>query len=435
MILTQYYEERGQLVAEARSILEGIGGETDETKIVEAEQRHDAVMKKVDALDAKIAREERTAAAENAEEERRSRHRPTGSDTEHRGQDDPGNGNSNGNENRSDEQRQADYRDAFYAMLSAGGDIGAVSNEQRGLLRLGFVENRTQTAGNNAAGGYTVPTTLANAIVEAMLDWGPMYDPGITDEMVTSSGNPFDIPTNDDTGKSGAPLAEGADIVDDGSGDLVFGEVSLGAFTRATPWVKISHELLMDSIFNLEAFIARKLGERLGRLANAELTVGAGGAGAPRGIVNAAIAGKLSAAAVAIAADELIDLQHSVNAAYRRSPSCRWMFADTTMASIRKLKDGQGNYLWQMGDVRVGAPDLILGKPYAINDDVPAIAAGAKSVLFGDFSRYTVRKVGSPLIGTVRERFWPKVGLAGLIRFDGDLTDAGAIKALQQAGA
>ena len=109
------------------------------------------------------------------------------------------------------------------------------------------------------------------------------------------------------------------------------------------------------------------------------------------------------------------------------------MFADSTLLTLRKLKDGQGNYLWSMGDVRVNQPDMINGKPYSINDDVPAIATGNKSMLFGDFSRYTVRKVGNPLIGTVRERFWPKVGLAGLIRFDGDLTDAGAIKALVQA--
>jgi HK97 family phage major capsid protein len=109
------------------------------------------------------------------------------------------------------------------------------------------------------------------------------------------------------------------------------------------------------------------------------------------------------------------------------------MFADTTLAVLRKQKDGQGNYLWQMGDVRVGAPDLILGKPYSVNDDVPAIATGNRAVLFGDFSRYVVRKVGAPLIGTVRERFWPKVGMAGLIRLDGDLVDTAAVKHLKLA--
>ncbi len=428
MILTQYYEQRGQLVAEARQILDSIEGETDATKITEAEQRHDGVMSKVDALDARIAREERTSAAERSEEDRRAGQRPQGANGSASGVDNPST-----DEQRSDEQRQTEYRDAFYALMATGGDVSAVSSEQRELLRIGYVENRTQTAGTPAAGGYTVPTTLANRIVEVMLDWGPMYDPGVTDEMVTSSGNPFDIPTNDDTGNTGAALPEGEDVEDDGSGDFVFGEVSLAAFTRATPWVKISHELLQDSIFNLENFIARKLGERLGRLANAELTVGPGGASAARGIVAAAAIGKAAAAAAAIAADEVIDLQHSVNAAYRRSPQCRWMFADTTLAALRKLKDGQGNYLWQMGDVRADQPDRILGKPYSVNDDVPQIASGNKSILFGDFSRYTVRKVGSPLIGTVRERFWPKVGLAGLIRFDGDLTDAKAVEAIQHA--
>ncbi|WP_370189261.1 phage major capsid protein [Qipengyuania sp.] len=425
MILTQYYEQRGRLVAEAREILDNIADDADETALAEAEQRHDAVMKKVDELDKKISREERMLAAENREEERRAGQRPLED-----GRAPAGGGG--GAEERSEEDVQAEYRDAFFEFLRAGADQSNLSTEQRSLLRQGFIENRTQTAGNDAAGGYTVPTTLANFIVEAMLDWGPMYDPGITDEMVTSSGNPFDIPTNDDTGNSAAALAEGADLTDDGSGDIVFGEKSLSAYTYATPWLKISWELMQDSAFNLEAFIARKLGERLGRLANAQLTIG-DGAGDPNGIVTAAVVGKAAAAVGAIAADEMIDLQHSVNAAYRRSPKCRWMFRDTTLASIRKLKDGQGNYLWQMGDVRVGAPDLILGKPYSVNDDTPAIATGNKSVLFGDFGRYTVRKVGRPLIGTVRERFWPKIGLAGLIRFDGELLDAGAVKALQQA--
>lgn len=427
-ILTQYYEERGQLVTEARDLLGQAEKETDTTKAAELEQRHDAVMGKVDALDLKIKREERTAAAETAEEERRSRNRPRGRDVEHRGQD----GGEDGEPNA--EQLQAEYRDSFYAVLREGGDINAVTPEQRSLLRRGFVENRTQTAGTPAAGGYTVPRELAARIVEVMRDWGPMYDPGITDEIVTSSGNPFDIPTNDDTGKTAAALAEGANLTDDNSGDIEFGQANLGAYVDATPWLQISFELLQDSMFNLEQFIARKLGERLGRTANRKLTIGTG-VDEARGIVVASVQGKLAAAVAAIVADELIDLQHSVNAAYRRSPFCRWMFADTTLAAIRKLKDGQGNFLWQMGDVRAGAPDLILGKPYSVNDDVPVIGAGNRSVIFGDLSRYTVRKVGSPLIGTVRERFWPKVGMAGINRYDGDLLDSAAVKHLRQAPA
>lgn len=428
MILTQYYEERGQIVAEARDLLTQAEAEADTTKAAELEQRHDALMTKLDALDKKIAREERTAAAEQAEEERRSRERPNGRDGEARGRD-GGEG-----DDPSAEQREAAYSDAFYAAIRAGGELSALEPEQRALLRQGYVESRAQTAGTDAAGGYTVPTELANRIVETMKDWGPMFDPGVTDEMVTSGGNPFDIPTNDDTANSAAALAEAADLTDDGSGDLVFGEKNLAAYVYATPWLKISFELLQDSAFNIEAFVGGKLGQRLGRIGNNKLTVGTG-VSQPNGVVTASSLGKTAAAGAAIAADELIDLQHSVNAAYRRSPKCGWMFADTTMASIRKLKDGQGNYLWQMGDVRVGAPDLILGKRYHVNDDVPAIALNAKPVIFGDMGAYIVRKVGRPLVGTVRERFWPKVGMAGLVRFDGELTDAAAVKHLQMAAA
>lgn len=421
--LTQLHQQRGELVTQARAATNEIAANTDDARVAELETRSDRIFADLDALDATIARETRMAAEEARQEELRAQNRPTGADGETRGQDGGGQGEQAG---------EAEYRDAFHAYLRAGGDLTSIDSEQRNLLRRGHQEMRTQVAGTDAAGGYTVPTELANRIVQTMKDWGPMYDPGITDEIVTSSGNPFDIPTNDDTGNSAAALAEAADPTDDNSGDMVFGEKNLSAFVYATPWLKISFELLQDSAFNLESFIGGKLGERLGRLANNKLTVGTG-AGQPNGIVTASSLGKTAAAAAAIAADELIDLQHSVNAAYRRSPKCGWMFRDTTLAVIRKLKDGQGNYVWSMGDVRIGAPDLLLGKPYHVNDDVAAIATAARTVIFGDLNAYLVRKVGRPVIGTVRERFFPKVGMIGLIRFDGELTDTAAVKHLVQA--
>jgi HK97 family phage major capsid protein len=88
-----------------------------------------------------------------------------------------------------------------------------------------------------------------------------------------------------------------------------------------------------------------------------------------------------------------------------------------------------------MGDIQKGEPGTLLGFRYEINDDVPAIAASAKPVIFGDFSKYFVRKVGSPVIGVLRERFWPDLGIAGLIRFDGDLGDTAAVKHLVMAAA
>lgn len=421
MTLKEMQEKREQLVAQSRTALDEIRSNTDEARATELEQRHDTIMSEFDTLEKDIAREERQAKLDREAQERREKKRPIGPDGEARAQDEG---------DRAD--IQTEYRQAFDAFMRSGCDIGALPTEQRDMLRKGYVEQRTQTAGAPAAGGYTVPKELADEIIKVMKDWGPMYDGDVVREIVTGSGNELDFATNDDTPNSAASLAEGADITDDGTGDLVFGQARLDAYVDATPFVKISFELMQDSAFNLEAYVAEALGERLGRRANNRLTVGTGAAQA-NGVATASTLGKTAASGAAIAADEVLDLFHSVRAPYRRSPKCRFMFADTTLLAIRKLKDGQGNYLWQLGNVQTGAPDTLLSKPYSINDDVAAIALSAKPILFGDFSRYFVRKVGSPLIGTVRERFWPKIGMAGLIRYDGELMDSQAIKHLAMA--
>lgn len=420
MILQQYYEERGQLVAEARSVHDSIANETDQTRITEAEQRHDAIMSKLDALDKKIAREERLVAAEKAEEERRRQNRPGQGNASSPATDEP--------QEPSAEDRAAEYRSA-YARFVCGAEL---TNEDRAILRA--QEQRVQTGGTNADGGFTVPTTLMNEIVRTMKDWGPMFDENVARVFTTTSGNPMTIPTVDDTSKTPEAHTEGGAVTDDGGKDAVFGQKVLGAFAFDTEWVRWSWELNEDSIFAMEQLLGALLGERLARNGNRQLTIGSG-SGAPNGIVTAAANGKTAAAAAAIAADELIDLFHSVNAAYRRSPQCRWQFADATLAVLRKLKDGDGNYLWQMGDVRVGAPDTLHGKPYSINDDVPAIAASAKPIIFGDHSKFFVRKVGAVRTIVARERFAPDLGILGVMRFDGELVDSAAIKALTMAAA
>jgi len=107
------------------------------------------------------------------------------------------------------------------------------------------------------------------------------------------------------------------------------------------------------------------------------------------------------------------------------------MLNDSTLLAIRKLKDGDGNYLWQMGNVQAGIPSTINGRPYSINQAMDSLAAAKKVMLFGDFSKYYVRKVGAPLIGAIQDKdFWPGFGVAGYIRFDGELSDTAAVKHL-----
>lgn len=420
MSLTQLHEKRGELVTAARAALDEIKANTDDARAAELEARHDKIMADFDKIEKDIKLEERQAAMESRVEESRAAQRPIV----------PGTGLAT----IEDPALAVDYRSVF-ARVVCGENPADMSAEERAVLKKGmtsFGEQRAQTAGTTTAGGFTVPTELFNQIDRALKDYGPMYDQDICTVISTSGGNPMKIPTTDDTAKVAGAHTEATALTDDGSEDAVFGQKSLDAYVADTEFLRWSFELDNDSIFSMETLLASLLGERLGRKANAWLTTGTGSS-QPNGIVTASALGKTAASATAITADELLELQHSVNSAYRRSPKCRWMFSDTTLLAIRKLKDGQGNYLFQMGDIRVGAPSTLLDKPYSINDDMATIATGQKTVLFGDFGRYYVRKVGAPVIGVLRERFWPDLGIAGLIRLDGEIGQSAAVKHLIQA--
>lgn len=416
--IVELREKQAKVMTEARERLDQITAATDEARAKELESQHDAAMAEYDRLEGVIQREEKLEAAEKRAAEQREQRRPGAGDNDRDTAADGG-------------DKKPEYRDAFLAMLRAGGAVSEMEPELRAILKQGVakLEQRVQST-TSSAGGYTVPTAMANFIVKSMAMWGPMYDENICTVITTASGESIKIPTVDDTGVAIVQHTQGTALTDDGGSDVTFGQKSLDAYAYDTEFVRVSMELLQDSAFNLEEFIGGLLGERIGRRVNTELTTG-DGTGDPNGIVTAASLGKVSASATAITADELIDLQHSVDPAYRASPKCRWMFHDTTLQAIRKLKDGQNNYLWQMGDVRTGAPSTLLGQPYSVNQAVASIAANKKVVVFGDFGKYFVRKVGAPVIGVLRERFWPDIGLAGVVRLDGELGDTAAVKYLK----
>lgn len=418
-------EKQAVIVTEARSRLDQIAATTDEARAAELEAQHDAAMAEHDRIEKLIEREQRLAAAEAKAEEARAKQRPARGDTPPAGGQDDGDAPT--------------YREVFHRFLRNGADPSEMTSEERAILRAGAdsdaakgFEQRAQTSGTSTAGGYTVPVELANFIVKSMKAWGPMYDEAICTVLNTSGGNPIKLPTVDDTAVTAVAHTEATALTDTGAKDVTFGQKSLDAYMRDTQFVRWSIELAQDSIFNVETLLADLLGERLGRVANSDLTTGTGVA-APNGIVTASTLGKTAASATAIASDEIIDLLHSVDPAHRQSPKARFMFNDATLAAIRKLKDGQGNYLWQMGDVTTGQPGTLLGYRYSINQAMASIATGNKTILFGDFGKYFVRKVGAPVIGVLRERFWPDLGIAGLIRFDGELGDTAAVKHLVQA--
>lgn len=422
MTLRELQEKREKLVAQARAALDEIRKNTDESRAAELEKRHDDIMAEFDKVEADIKREERMAAAEIRAEESRARNRPNLGDSETRGSDDP--------------DKPVEYRQAFQKWVIAGGDMSALDPEERAALKNGMAprDTRAQTTSTPAAGGYTVPTELSSQIIMSMKAWGPMYDDAICTVITTASGNPIDLPTVDDTAVPVAKHTEAGAVTDDGGSDATFGKKTLSAFAYDTEWVKFSWELAQDSIFNFETLLGDLLGQRLGRRANTELTVGDAN-GDPSGIVTASSLGKTAAAQAAITYDEIIDLVHSVDPAYRQSPKTRFMFNDTTLGALRKLKDGENRYIWSAGDVQKGVPGSLLGYNYSINQAMADLGAAAKPMIFGDFGKYFVRKVGGIVMFVARERFAPDVGLLGLVRLDGQLGDTAAVKHLITAAA
>lgn len=410
-------EQQARIATNARAKFEEITDQTPEDRATEIEGEFDAMMAEHDQIGEKVERLNKLEQVEARANEGDPR-RPRGEDAEARVQ----------------EQRQTpEYKEVFGKAIRFG--ASNLDSEERTVLMEGRAdltpEMRAQSTGTDSAGGYTVPQDFSGEIDRAMEMWGPMWDADIVRELNTSNGREIDWPTVDDTANTGRIKAENAAVDDDGTDDVAFGEKKLNAYVYDTGMVRVPLELLQDSAFNIEALMNDLFGERLGRTANDVLTTG-DGSSKPQGIVPVAGSGKVASSATALDADEIIDLLHSVDPAYRSSPRVRWMMNDTTMAAIRKLKDGQGNYLWQMGDVRTGEPNTLLGHPYSINQAMADPAASARPIIFGDFSRYVVRKVLGFQVLTLRERYAEsfQVGMVGFKRFDGELLNAGAVKAM-----
>jgi len=405
-------EKMANIATEARAKLSEVTDETPEERAAEVEREFDAMMADHDKLSARAERLEKAEAALRAADAPADiSKRPTF-------------------EQRSapaiDHGEIVDYRHAFYEMVSNGG-VDGLDNEVRQVLRQG--EARAQTAGTNSAGGFTVPTELATFIEKSMIASGPMYGDQYFTTINTTAGNTFNIPTVDDTTVTAEAHTEGTQPTDDGGKDATFAQKTLNAYAFNSEWVRWSAELNMDSVLNMESLLGELLGERLGRIANSKLTTGSGSSDV-EGIVTNSAAGVTAAATGAITADEIIDLIHSVDPAYRASPNSAIMMNDSTLAAVRKLKDGNGNYLWQMGNYQAGVPQTLLGYNVVVNQDMDSLAAAKKVMLFGDMSKFYVRKVGAPSLYVARERFAPDFGILGYIRFDGVLTNTAAIKHL-----
>ena len=272
---------------------------------------------------------------------------------------------------------------------------------------------------STSAGGFLIQDEAMREIEVALLAYGAMRQ--VSTIIRTDTGGPLPIPTVNDTTNVGALIGEGTTV---GAQDVAFGQLVLDAWKYTSRSVLVSVELMQDSSINLPQLLGRLLGERLGRITNTHYTLGTG-TGNPNGVVTAATfvqAGTGSPTTITYA--NLIALYHSVDPAYRNN--ARFMMNDNTISKIKLMVDSQGRPLWLPGLVD-RAPDTILGSPYTINQDMASMTTSAKSILFGDFSKYWIRDVRDFTLLRLDERYaeFLQVAFLAFMRTDGDLLNAG----------
>ena len=281
--------------------------------------------------------------------------------------------------------------------------------------------------GKDSEGGYLVPDEYERTLVEALEEENIFRSMA---KIINTASGDRKIPMVATKGTASWIDEEGAYLESDDS----FGMISIGAYKLGT-MIKVSEELLNDSVFDLESYIAKEFARRIGNKEE-EAFFNGDGAGKPIGVLTdngGAQIGVTAASASAVTADELMDLFYSLNAPYRRSAV--WTMNDATIKGIRKLKDNNGQYLWQPSLV-AGTPDTLLGRPIKTSAYMPTMATAAKAIAFGDFKYYWIADRQGRSFKRLNELYAAngQVGFLGTQRVDGKLILPEAIKVLQMKG-
>lgn len=320
---------------------------------------------------------------------------------------------------KDDKGKEESYREVYAQYLKRG--IGSLDSEQRKLLQTRGTNS--QVVGTDGLGGFLTPDTWQPEIERIMLDYSGIMQAARI--IRTAGGNTLYWPSEDDTSTLAVKTAEAAAVT---VADLTFTEKRLDAY-KYTSMIKVSEELLQDSAYDIQGEIAAAFGPRFGRIMNQECTLG-DGSGDPNGIVTATSAGKTTASATAITFSEVLDLKHSIDPAYRNSPTFGFMFNDAVLLYLKKLLDSTGTPLWQPS-FRDGQPDTIDGTRYYINQGMDStINTASKIMLCGDFNKYIIRISKDMQVARLNELYAENglVGFRGVMRFDGELINAGAVK-------
>ena len=278
--------------------------------------------------------------------------------------------------------------------------------------------------GTDSEGGYLIPDEFERTLLSGLEENNIFRT--LANIIQTTSGD-RKIPIVASHGSAAWVDEEGAYS----ESDDAFAQITLGAYKLGT-MMKVSDELLNDSVFDLENYLSGEFARRIGN-AEEDAFINGDGVGKPTGILAAKGGGEIgvtTSSGTAFTADDLINLYHSLLTPYRKKAV--WLMNDSTVQFIRKLKDSNGQYLWQPSLV-AGTPNTILGCPVMVSRYMPEIGAGNKAVAFGDFSYFWIADRQGRSFMRLNELFAAhgQVGFRGSQRVDGKLILPEAIKVLQ----
>ena len=322
---------------------------------------------------------------------------------------------------------KATRKGAFEKYLRNG--MGALNSNERSMMAE-LRGTSTQIAGTDSLGGFLVPQDFSNELDMATLFTGEVER--LAKKLNTAGGALLDYPTINDTATDANLISEAASVTVQ---DMTFANAQLSAYNYASQ-VRVSMQLLQDNAFDLNAFLAEAMGERIARATNAAFTTGTGSS-QPQGIITGATLGNTAASATAIAADDILDLIHSIDPSYRNKPTFGLMANDSVISVIRSLGLGSANdFPIFIPSMTAGEPDKLFGfNLYYNNDMASAITTGQKTLLAADFSKFVVRSAGGVQMVRLNERYMDEleVGFVSYARKDAKVLDSRAVKHLAQA--
>ena len=439
MTLKEWREKSLKALKDARCIIEK--AETEKRDVTPDEDKQfTAYMEDHNKSVKEIQKRSELEAAEKeiAKNQEEARAKPNPEDEEKQGK----------KEKLSEETRASALKGWFSVPLAMRGDVKITDEMRDAAKQCGFNLNQreigfdlrgnyrqiqkefraAQTTATGSSGGFLIPEGFVSTLERALLEFGGARQ--VAEIMRTATGNDLPWPTSDDTSNKGEIIGENATQNEQA---IAFAQVIFKAYKYSSKMVKIPFELLQDSAIDLASLVGNILGERIGRIQNDHFTTGTG-AGQPKGIVTASTLGVTAASATAVKGDELIDLIHSVDSAYRIGAG--FMMHDNLFLHLAKLKDGQGQYLLQ--GLTDSAVMRIRGFPITINQSMQSsVATATKTILFGQLSKYKIRDAGEVRLIRLDERYaeLDQVAFVAFMRSDGNLLDAGVapVKHLLQA--